>query len=343
MGRPPREELNRIRDIKDSLATLHDGGPAGLEEVMPEVARLLEASRAAAYGLEAHPDKCELSFCHPVQFTPDAPRIFGEWVRGQRTRWALFDPHCPEPYNRNVALTDKDLVRWAGRLEATPLAKELFPRLGLKAHAQLRVLVCDGSNLLAFVGGWREEPFDSRTRERLQALVPALKRRLLLERTLLRARWLTSALAVTLEHVAAAAFVVDGKGRVLHANTAGRALLEKDRAGTSAALHSPGRARSGAFSFTRLAGPGQPDTYLAVSRAPVAGVEPRLSQLTAQWELTPRQREVLALLAAGRPNRSIAEELHCAEGTVELHVSALLSRACCESRAELIAKFWMER
>jgi PAS domain S-box-containing protein len=42
--------------------------------------------------------------------------------------------------------------------------------------------------------------------------------------------------------------------------------------------------------------------------------------------LTPRQREVLALLAQGLTNRQIAERLGTAEGTVKLHVAALRRR-----------------
>jgi DNA-binding NarL/FixJ family response regulator len=34
--------------------------------------------------------------------------------------------------------------------------------------------------------------------------------------------------------------------------------------------------------------------------------------------------------------------LNCAVNTVENHVSALLHRAGCSSRAELIARFWQE-
>lgn len=40
--------------------------------------------------------------------------------------------------------------------------------------------------------------------------------------------------------------------------------------------------------------------------------------------LTPRQREVLSLLAAGKSNKEIARMLDLSEGTVKLHVTAIL-------------------
>ncbi len=40
--------------------------------------------------------------------------------------------------------------------------------------------------------------------------------------------------------------------------------------------------------------------------------------------LTPRQLDVLKLIAQGKPNKIIANELHLSEGTVKLHVTAIL-------------------
>lgn len=54
--------------------------------------------------------------------------------------------------------------------------------------------------------------------------------------------------------------------------------------------------------------------------------------------LTPRQREVLELLARGLPNKSIARQLDMAEGTVRIHVAAIIKRLDASNRTEAVSK-----
>ncbi|MBA2690944.1 MAG: response regulator transcription factor [Rubrobacter sp.] len=53
--------------------------------------------------------------------------------------------------------------------------------------------------------------------------------------------------------------------------------------------------------------------------------------------LTPRETEVLRLLAKGMPNRHIASELFISERTVKFHVSSLLAKLEAENRTEAVA------
>ncbi len=71
-----------------------------------------------------------------------------------------------------------------------------------------------------------------------------------------------------------------------------------------------------------------------------AAREGRLRELTDEWQLSDRQRSVLALLVDGLGNREIAVRLGCSIGTIENHVTKLLKRASVDNRAALTATFW---
>ena len=58
------------------------------------------------------------------------------------------------------------------------------------------------------------------------------------------------------------------------------------------------------------------------------------SRSVPQEELSPREIEILRLIAEGASNRKIAEELVLAEGTVKNHVSNILSKLHTENRTQ---------
>ena len=59
--------------------------------------------------------------------------------------------------------------------------------------------------------------------------------------------------------------------------------------------------------------------------------------MTDELGLTPREREVLALVADGRTNRQIAEALFISAKTASVHVSNILAKLGVASRVEAAA------
>ncbi len=55
-------------------------------------------------------------------------------------------------------------------------------------------------------------------------------------------------------------------------------------------------------------------------------------------ELTPRELEVLQLLAEGLPNKQVAQRLGVSEHTVKFHVNAILSKLDAHSRTEAVTR-----
>ena len=78
----------------------------------------------------------------------------------------------------------------------------------------------------------------------------------------------------------------------------------------------------------------------AVSRGE-SYVDPRVSArlLTrdGSQQLTPREREVLGLLAAGKSNKEIASRLRISERTAKFHVTSIFNKLGADNRAQAVA------
>ena len=61
-------------------------------------------------------------------------------------------------------------------------------------------------------------------------------------------------------------------------------------------------------------------------------------QSAPQAEVTPRELQVLGLMAEGMPNKTIAARLGISEHTVKFHVNALLNKLGAHSRTEAVTR-----
>lgn len=87
----------------------------------------------------------------------------------------------------------------------------------------------------------------------------------------------------------------------------------------------------GGVAGIRLAGPGETAAVVVVSRGALAAAEP------VDIELTPRERDVLALMAEGASNKSIARQLGVSVHTAKFHVGSLLEKLDATGRTDAVA------
>ncbi len=336
MARAPAE-LDRLRTITHALQTLSPQPAPVLPTLLGELRSLLGAEAAVAYSAKVDQGTCDLEFVHGHGLVGDYEGISRRWFAQAPIPWGLFDPTRPAPAQRNSVRLMGELGHEPDR--PPPVSEQLYPQIGLAHKDQLRVLICEEDSLLAWVGAFREEPFSSREAALLAQLVRPLQERLSLERRLRQGAVQAAALHSALEQLGTAAFLLGPRGRVVEQNTAGRALLAAD-ATVAQTLASAVRGIPTGFQLSLVSGPGMADHYLAVQRPQPRLATEAAAKVAPRWRLTPRQTEVMALLAEGLSNRAIAARLGCSESTVEIHVSAVLSKAEVESRAALVARIW---
>jgi two-component system, NarL family, response regulator LiaR len=97
--------------------------------------------------------------------------------------------------------------------------------------------------------------------------------------------------------------------------------------------------RAGAQGYVRK--DADPEILLAAVRAVARGrtfIDPSVGRRVAAMieDLTPREVEVVRLLAAGQSNKEIAEALAIGEETVKTHVGRVLSKLNADNRAQAV-------
>jgi DNA-binding CsgD family transcriptional regulator len=342
MGKLTKTDHVRLDELAAELNILKLGEPSAIRSVLAEFRVLAElesmlcfcpVERTTGWGIERF--ECtnfdnDTRFRQlAVTFLERAPRRFG---------W--FDPIRPEPSQRNVVLELDELVP-REQLEQSPGYVEVLTPLRLQHTHQMRALICDGGSLLGWFGAFHSERASERQQELMIAMIPAMRRRLSIERQLDAAAMTAAALETTLEHLGVPAFIVSATGRVFESNQVGQALLEARRTEVTSALRDALAQRPSSIQFevTRFRQHGAEDHWLAILkvRAVDARVVRAISVAVTRFQLTVRQREVLELLIRGESNATIASALAITERAVEQHVSAMLDRTAVDNRSSLIS------
>ncbi len=325
----------RVTALTRSLLTWKPEDPPALPTALPQIRDLLSAEEAVALGVSRGDGRFGLGLFEISGLDESrAKTIVHRWLAaecGGGNAEPAANTLSPEMFSTQAA-----------REPNTPAIDHLLPQLGLQQQDEIRALICDTPSFVAWIGVFRTSGFTQRERAIFSELIPALRRRFSLERQVGESSLNTAALEAAMDAICSPAFIVYGDDSIKRANAAGRALLELEPKAREWLARSSRQGGDGQFSMTPLMVASPAQHHLAVLRRFPGDPLPRLAVAAVRWKLTKKQTEVLGCIVRGASNKSIASDLRCSEGTVELHVSALLDKAQAEHRSELIAKFWME-
>ena len=345
MSRLPKAVVSRVRELEAELSTIVDGGATALEVVTPALPQLMDAGRAMSVVFGPRGDGLCVERGVVEGFPRNALDAIDVYLGSAPARWTNFDPTRPERNQRNIAFTSESFNRLLGvrHRDEAPITRNVLARFGVTDDDQCRVLVCDGPSLLAWVGAIRQGGVDDVHRRTLQRLVPALRRRLQVERLLSTSPDTRAMLDAALAAIPAPAFFTDATGRLLESNPSGLAWLEQHGADGRAALRlAVTRGDCDQFAVTPVVAPGCPGMRLLVLRPRGCLAASQCATAAARWSFTPRQAQVLVLLVQGMTTRTIAATLGTAERTIEVHLTTMFDKAQVESRAELAAAVWRD-
>lgn len=127
---------------------------------------------------------------------------------------------------------------------------------------------------------------------------------------------------------------------VLSASESRHDILEALSAGVHGYITKTAQPEDIAAAFKYVLGGGvyvPPLLSQAVDETPVPPPQPSAVQAAVDLaRFTPRQRDVLRLLAAGKSNKEIARDLDLAEGTVKIHLAAVFRALNARNRTEAV-------
>lgn len=334
-------EREHVRAVVDGLDGLSPEAPTCLPWLVRELAELF-GTQSAVYRPTPRETGWGIEEAHAAGSAITSQKlgsVLGDYLSRAPVRFGSYNPLRPESTQRNVAVRDQEQATRAAHVR-----QHAFGPLGVADWSQLRVLICDGPLLLAWVGVLAPAPFRPRQQRLLQEVTAPIARRLTLERALGQGAFGGSAFEAAVESNPLAVFLVSRTGTIEYANGAGAELLGRRRGPTldtvRDAIRSPAAATAKGIDVRRLHGRGSRGAHLVTLRWQSDDVELRMSAARARWGLTRRQVEVLRLLVRGDANKDIAAKLGTSVSTIEIHVSNVLNKAKADSRTALVAAFY---
>ena len=306
-----------MRPVTPPLACGFMGDMRAVERVIQTV---LDPSRSVADGLHAVRALCNIDqvVAYRVDDHPLGSNVALFVSRGQRRR------------RRDVSVA-RDLAdpRWFDLSD---------PRLRVDTPCNdtVGVQLCEGPHLFAWMDGFTHGKFESRDRQRLDRLVPALRARFALEARVDRERAALAAFDAMLERERGPSMLLDDAGRLLHGNAAARRLTATQ---VRARLRDAGAGRSADDDLLAL-NVDSSRAYLMLPKANGGGLEASVALKAAEWGLSAREFEAAKLLARGMSGKEASDTLGCSLRTFEVHCRSIFRKAGVEGRARFAAKLW---
>ena len=337
-------EGRAVASIAEELALVRLDQPSSVGGLMPAMRALVQLDNLVMFSPVQRPSGWHVERFHSdrVARADELERRFLTFLASAPRRYAWYDALHPEPEQRDRVIDALDIIP-PGELEASQVYRDVLAPMGFHRHRQPRVLVCDGASLLAWFGAFHAGPVDARHRALLGALIAPVQARLAIERRLAGAPG--CALEAALEALGSPAFVVGPAAQIYEANASARVLLETRGAEVHAALHAvlAGGTHPLGVELVALREPAGAERWLAIVRP---SADERIAACVARaglrWSLSPRKREVLAMIVRGEPTTTIAADLGTSERSVELHVTSLFERAGVANRTALVARVLLE-
>ena len=156
-----------------------------------------------------------------------------------------------------------------------------------------------------------------------------------------------AAFEAVLDNLRAPALVLSRSGEVVLMSRAARAMGESEleRMLRPLAGRTSQAPADREWELRAIENEGRVSGFIAVLRSrPRTQVHRGLhAKAKRRWKLTPRQEQVLGLIARGHTNALVAETLGIAESTVEFHLTAVFDKAGVCNRATLLAELFRLR